>query len=298
MTISDSTCNPPPTRLRLALQKSGRLHEESIRLLRACDLEFEPARARSTLKLKIPNFPVEFLFLRDDDIPSCVERGVADIGIVGENMLLETNAQVEVLERLGFGRCRLSIAVPRESRIQSLADLEGCEIATSYPRSTEKFLSQHGINARLCSINGSVEIAPSIGLAQAISDLVSSGSTLVTNGLRELEVVFQSEALLIAHKTRTRQAERILERLLLRVRAVGRARTRKYILLNAPNSAIAAISALLPGIRSPTVLPLAEPGWSSIHSVVEEDEFWERIEALKAAGAQGILVSAIEKLID
>ncbi len=281
--------------LRLAIQKSGRLSEDSLKLIRECGITF----ITSSLKLKTEstNFPLEILYLRDDDIPGYVADGVADIGIVGENVLVEEGYQALAVEQLGFSKCRLSLAVPKGTEYDSIADLEGKNIATSYPNLLQSYLSERGVQAQIHTISGSVEIAPSIGLADAICDIVSSGSTLISNGLREVERVFSSQAVLIANDNLTQEKRAILEKLLFRIHAVQRAQKAKYILLNAPNDRIAEISKLLPGVKSPTILPLAEEGWSSLHSVVNEDDFWEIIEKIKEAGAQGILVVPIEKMI-
>jgi len=281
--------------LRLAIQKSGRLSEDSLELIRECGISF----ISSSLKLKTEstNFPLEILFLRDDDIPGYVADGVADIGIVGENVLVEEGKAHLAVEKLGFSKCRLSLAVPKGVEYTSVQDLNGKNIATSYPNLLQAYLQERGVEAQIHTISGSVEIAPSIGLADAICDIVSSGSTLISNGLREVERVFKSEAVLIAHDRLSTEKQQILEKLLFRIHAVQRASKAKYILLNAPNESIATISALLPGTKSPSILPLAEEGWSSLHSVVNEDDFWEIIEKIKDAGAQGILVVPIEKMI-
>jgi len=282
-------------KLRIAIQKAGRLHEDSVRILRDCGIDLN--NGANKLKTEASNFPLEVFFLRDDDIPQYVEDGVADAGIVGENIVLERQKQVHVLERLGFGRCRLSIAVSRTLNYHSLADLNGLRIATSYPVIVGKFLEKNHIRAEIHEISGSVEIAPGIGLADAIGDLVSSGSTLFMNGLQEVETILASEAVLIAAKSLSVDRDLVLKKLLFRINAVRKARNNKYILLNAPNDKLKQIIGLLPGMKSPTVLPLAEEGWSSVHSVVNEDDFWEIIENLKANGAQGILVVPIEKMI-
>jgi ATP phosphoribosyltransferase len=282
-------------KLRIAIQKSGRLNDDSIRLLRECGIEFNNGQQK--LKAEAHNFPLEVFFLRDDDIPQYVEDGVADIGIVGENVFLEKGRKVKLVERLGFGKCRLSLAVPRNEKYKSIADLNGKRIATSYPQLLKRYLKKNKITAEIHEISGSVEIAPGIGLADAICDLVSSGSTLLTNGLREAEVVLQSEALLIGNRNLNQEQLRILERLLFRLQAVRKARHNKYILLNAPDAQLPEIIKLIPGMKSPTILPLAQKGWSSVHSVIDEDAFWDSIERLKAAGAQGILVVPIEKMI-
>jgi ATP phosphoribosyltransferase len=283
------------TQLKIAIQKSGRLNEDSIRLLKECGIEFN--NGINKLKAEAFNFPLEVFFLRDDDIPEYVAGGVADIGIVGENVLLETNSDVKIIDRLGFGKCRLSIAVPKGKKYSGIKDLEGKKIATTYKNVLQKFLKKEKINAEIHEISGSVEIAPGIGLADAICDLVSSGSTLFMNGLKEVETVLKSEALLVANKNLNAKQLEIVERLLFRIRSVRKAKHNKYILLNAPNDKLDKIIKLIPGIKSPTILPLADEGWSSIHSVIEEDKFWEIIENLKNAGAQGILVVPIEKMI-
>ncbi|GAA4427717.1 ATP phosphoribosyltransferase [Pontibacter saemangeumensis] len=281
--------------LRLAIQKSGRLSEDSLKLIRECGISF----ITSSLKLKTEstNFPLEILYLRDDDIPGYVADGVADIGIVGQNVLVEEGKQALTVEKLGFSKCRLSLAVPKSDQYESVQDLNGKNIATSYPNLLQAYLNEQGVEAHIHTISGSVEIAPSIGLAEAICDIVSSGSTLISNGLKEVERVFKSEAVLIANDTLSEEKRRILDKLLFRIQAVQRAQKKKYILLNAPNDKLQEISDLLPSIKSPTILPLAEHGWSSLHSVVNEDDFWEIIEKIKDAGAQGILVIPIEKMI-
>ncbi|MGQ0829148.1 MAG: ATP phosphoribosyltransferase [Bacteroidota bacterium] len=283
------------TKLKIAIQKSGRLNEDSIKLLKEAGIEFN--NGLNKLKAEAYNFPIEVFFLRDDDIPQYVEDGVADIGIVGENVVLEKNKEVKVIDHLGFGKCRLSIAIPKDDKYKGIQDLQGKRIATSYSVILSKFLKKHKITAEIHEISGSVEIAPGIGLADAICDLVSSGSTLFTNGLKEAEVILKSEAVLISNKKLTKQQESILNKLLFRINAVRKAKNNKYILMNAPNKSLDAIIKILPGMKSPTVLPLAEKGWSSVHSVVNENEFWEIIEKLKENGAQGILVVPIEKMI-
>ncbi len=281
--------------LKIAIQKSGRLSESSLKLLKECGIEFD--NGLNKLKAEAYNFPLEVFFLRDDDIPQYVEDGVADIGIVGENVLLEKNKEVKTVERLGFGKCRLSIAFPKDKKYKSIKDLQGLRIATSYSVILAKYLKKNKINAEIHEISGSVEIAPGIGLADAICDLVSSGSTLFTNGLKEVEVILKSEAALVATKNLSTEKLDILEKLLFRINALRSAKSNKYILLNAPNEKLATICKILPGMKSPTILPLVEKGWSSVHSVVQEDKFWEIIEKLKANGAQGILVVPIEKMI-
>ena len=281
--------------LRLAVQKSGRLHEGSVELLRECGIEVSNSNGK--LRALAANFPLEVFFLRDDDIPQYVEDGVADVGIVGQNIVFEQEKKVLEAEPLDFGKCRLSIAVPKSHAYEGVSDLQGLRIATTYPNLLGRFLQKNGVSSDIHQINGSVEIAPSIGLADAVCDLVSSGSTLISNGLREVEVIFRSEATLISRQNLPEEQALLLEKLLFRIRAVKKSKRHKYILLNAPNDRIPAIVGILPGMKSPTVLPLAESGWSSIHSVVQEDRFWEIIEDLKANGAQGILVVPIEKMV-
>jgi ATP phosphoribosyltransferase len=281
--------------LKIAIQKSGRLYEDSIKLLKECGIELN--NGNKQLKAAAFNFPIEVYFLRDDDIPQYVFDGVADIGIVGENVLLEKNKDIEIAYRLGFGRCRLSIAVPKTVQYTSLEDLRGLKIATTYSTILQQYLDDKNIVAEIHEISGSVEIAPSIGLADAICDLVSSGSTLFTNGLKEVEVILQSEAVLSVNKNLTADKRLILEKLLLRINSVKTAKNNKYILLNAPNHQLKNIFSLLPGMKSPTVVPLVEEGWSSIQSVVNENDFWDVIEKLKQFEAEGIIVMPIEKMI-
>ena len=281
--------------LKIAIQKSGRLYEDSIRLLKECGIELN--NGNKQLKAVALNFPIEVYFLRDDDIPQYVYDGVADIGIVGENVLLEKNKEIDLVYRLGFGRCRLSIAVPKTMEYNSPDDLKGLKIATTYSTILQQYLSENAIDAEIHEISGSVEIAPGIGLADAICDLVSSGSTLFTNGLKEVEVILKSEAVLAANKNLSAEKMAVLEKLLLRVNAVKTAKNNKYILLNAPNHQLKNIFSLLPGMKSPTVVPLVEEGWSSVQSVVNENDFWEVIEKLKQFDAEGIIVIPIEKMI-
>ena len=283
------------SKLKIAIQKSGRLHEDSVRLLKDCGIDIK--NGGNKLKTEAENFPMEIYFLRDDDIPQYVEDEVADLGIVGENVLYEKSKNVEIVEKLGFGKCRLSIAVSRSETYDSTRFLEGKKIATSYPAIVGKFLKENKVNAEIHEISGSVEIAPGIGLADAIVDLVSSGSTLFANGLKEVETILRSEAVLVKNRTISSEHNALLEKLLFRIRAVRKAKNNKYVLLNAPNDNLQTIIGLLPGMKSPTVLPLAIPGWSSVHSVLSENEFWDIIEKLKDAGAQGILVVPIEKMI-
>lgn len=281
--------------LKLAIQKSGRLHEDSIKLLNDCGIAVKGGG--NHLRTVAENFPLEVYFLRDDDIPQYVEDGVAHIGVVGENVLYEKEKTVEMVEALGFGKCRLSVAVKKTDNYDSVSFLQGKKIATSYPVLTQKFLTENGVEAEIHEISGSVELAPGIGLADAVCDLVSSGSTLFMNGLQEAQTILKSQAVLVRNKELNEELLKLVDRLLFRIRAVKKAKNNKYILLNAPNDSLATIFALLPGMKSPTVLPLANEGWSSVHSVLAEDEFWEKIEALKNAGAQGILVVPIEKMI-
>jgi len=282
-------------KLRIGIQKSGRLYDESVQLLKECGIDLRNVKDR--LKTESDNFPLEVFFLRDDDIPQYVEDGVADIGIVGENVLYEKNKKVEVVEELGFGKCRLAIAIPRSQQYDGVKTLTGKRIATSYPFLVSNYLKQYNVNADIHEISGSVEIAPGIGLADVVADLVSSGSTLFMNGLKEVETILQSQAVLIRNTGLSDSQQGLLQKLLFRIRAVKKAKRNKYVLLNAPNDKLNEIISLLPGMKSPTVLPLAESGWSSVHSVLSEDEFWDRIERLKNAGAQGILVVPIEKMV-
>ena len=281
--------------LRVAIQKSGRLNEDSMKLLKECGIDI--ANGVNKLRTEASNFPIEVYFLRDDDIPQYVEDEVADIGFVGENVVYEKNKKVEVVEQLGFGKCRLSIAVSRNEDYNDVSYLHGKRIATTYPVIVKKFMDERGVDAEIHEISGSVEIAPGIGLADAICDLVSSGSTLFMNGLKEVETVLKSQAVLIKSSNLSEEKQRLLDKLVFRIKAVKRSKNNKYVLLNAPNEKLSEIIGLLPGMKSPTVLPLAESGWSSVHSVLKESDFWEIIEKLKDAGAQGILVVPIEKMI-
>jgi ATP phosphoribosyltransferase len=281
--------------LKIAIQKSGRLNENSRRLLEECGIKF--SNGTSVLKTKAVNFPVEILFLRDDDIPQYVEQMAADIGILGENMVFEKNKDVKVLEKLGFALCRLSLAIPKEDTYTGPGYFNNKKVATSYPKLLSDYFRNNRIKAEIEEISGSVEIAPGIGLADAVCDIVSSGSTLLTNGLKEVTTILKSQAVIIGNNKLSSEKKKILNKLLFRIRAVKSAKENKYILLNAPEDAIPDICKILPGMKSPTILPLAEKGWCSLHSVVREDEFWERIDQLKAAGAEGILVIPIEKMI-
>lgn len=283
------------TVLRIAVQKSGRLQETSLALLRESGLTF--SNGKDQLKTQAQNFPVEILFLRDDDIPQYVEDRVADAGLVGENIFVEKHKQTEIVKRLDFAKCRLSMAIPRTETYTGAGWFSGKNIATSYPNIVRAFLEKNSIQAGLHEISGSVEIAPGIGLADAICDVVSTGSTLLSNGLKEVEVVMHSEAVLIASRGLEREKQLILDKLLFRIEAVQKARNNKYILLNCPNESIDPITNIIPGMKSPTIIPLGKPGWSSLHSVVNENDFWEKIDQLKTLGAQGILVIPIEKMI-
>lgn len=281
--------------LKIAIQTKGRLNEDSLKLIDEAGIKL-PLSTRKLISTAT-NFPMEALFLRDDDIPQAVAGGVADVGIVGENEMLEKNEKVIVAKRLGFSKCRLSLAIPKDDEYNGLEYFNGKKIATSYPEILKTYFDKNGINAEIHVINGSVEIAPGIGLADAIFDIVSSGSTLVSNRLKEVEVVVYSEAVLVANPNLSETKKAILDELIFRMESVQRAEKKKYILLNAPNEKLAEIESYLPGMKSPTVMPLAEEGWSSVHSVIDEKDFWEIIGKLKAAGATGILVIPIEKMI-
>lgn len=281
--------------LRIAIQKSGRLQEGSLELLRESGLAI--SNGRDQLKTQARNFPVEVLFLRDDDIPQYVEDRVADVGIVGENIFIEKQKNNELVKRLDFAKCRLSIAIPRAETYTGIASLNGKNIATTYPNIVRGFMRKQGIEAGIHEISGSVEIAPGIGLADAICDIVSTGSTLLSNGLKEVETVMQSEAVIIATPGLDGEKKEILDKLLFRIEAVKKAKNNKYILMNIPNDAIPRITGVIPGMKSPTIVPLAREGWSSLHSVVDENDFWERIDQLRSFGAEGILVIPIEKMI-
>ncbi|MEZ5106297.1 MAG: ATP phosphoribosyltransferase [Draconibacterium sp.] len=282
-------------RLKIAIQTKGRLNEDSMKLIQEAGIDL--TLGRRTLISTSKNFPMDALFLRDDDIPQTVADGVADIGIVGENEMLEKQENVVIAKRLGFSKCRLSLAIPKSHEYTGIEYFVGKKIATSYPVILTKWLSENNIAAEIHVITGSVEIAPGIGLADAIFDIVSSGSTLVSNRLKEVEVIIKSEAVLIASPNLSPEKQQILDEFIFRMESVQRAEGKKYILLNAPNEKIKEIASLLPGMKSPTVVPLAEEGWSSMHSVIEENDFWEVIGKLKKAGAEGILVIPIEKMI-
>jgi ATP phosphoribosyltransferase len=282
-------------KLKIALQKSGRLYEDSISILKECGIEFR--NGMNKLLNEAINFPLQVLFLRDDDIPQYVADAVADIGIVGENIVFEKNKDVVIIDKLGFGKCRLSIAVPRNENYNNVSFLQNKKIATSYPFLLQKFLDENKITAEIHEISGSVEITTGVGLADAICDLVSSGSTLFSNGLKEVEVILNSEAALIENKNISEEKRVILEKLLFRIEAVKKSKKYKYILLNVPNKNLETVCKIIPGMKSPTILPLGVEGWSSLHSVVQEDDFWNVIENLKENGAEGILIAPIEKLI-
>jgi ATP phosphoribosyltransferase len=284
-----------PKPLRIAVQKKGRLLDESIELLKECGIKID--NGRDQLKAAARNFPIEVLYLRNSDIPQYIQDGVADIGIIGENTIIEKNKEVEIVQQLGFSKCRLSLATPKDMPYAGLQDLDGKRIATSYPVSLQLFLDKHKIKADIHEISGSVEIAPNIGLADAICDLVSTGSTLFKNGLEEQEIVLKSQAVIAASPKIDAERREILDRLLFRIKSVLAARNKKYLLMNVPTAKLAAITALLPGMRSPTVLPLAEDGWSSVHTVIDESRFWDIIDELRSVGAEGILIVPIDKMI-
>jgi ATP phosphoribosyltransferase len=282
-------------KLRIAIQKSGRLNDDSLKILRDAGIAIDTGNDQ--LKVTARNFPLEIFFLRNSDIPQYIEDGVADIAIIGENLLKEKEHQIQVIQKLGFSKCKLSLAIPKNDDYPGLHYFEGKRLATSHPKALKEFLDKHKITAEIHEISGSVEIAPNIGLADAICDLVSTGSTLFKNGLKEVEIVYRSEAVIIGGKHIGEEREKILEKLLFRINAVLSARNNKYIVLNAPNEKLKQIINMLPGMKSPSIFPLAESGWSSLHSVISEQEFWEKIDGLKSAGAQGILVVPIEKMV-
>lgn len=282
-------------KIKIAIQKSGRLHDDSLKLLKECGISID--NGKDQLKADAANFPIEVLYLRNSDIPQYVEDGVADLAIIGENTLIEKDKRVVKLKKLGFSKCRLSLAAPKNSNASGLEFFEGKRIATSYPNTLSNFLKEKGVSAELHKISGSVEIAPNIGLADGICDLVSSGSTLFKNGLEEVFVMLKSEACLIRSENLTKEKEAILNQLIFRIESVLRARNSKYILMNVPNNCIDKITEILPVLKSPTVLPLAIEGWSSLHSVIDRDKFWEVIDRLKEAGATDILVLPVEKMV-
>lgn len=281
--------------LKIAIQKSGRLHDQSLQLLKDCGITVE--NGNDQLKVTAQNSPLEILYLRNSDIPQYLEDGVVDIAIVGENLLIEKQKEIDILAPLGFSKCKVSLAVPKNEKVENLAYFNNKKIATSYPNTLQNFLNQKGIKAEIHLISGSVEIAPNIGLADAICDIVSSGSTLFKNGLKEVEVILKSQAVLASTKKLSPENRKILNQLIFRIKAVLEAKNKKYILMNVPNDKIEEISTILPVLKSPTILPLAIEGWSSLHSVIDENQFWNVIDALKSAGAEGILVAPIEKII-
>jgi ATP phosphoribosyltransferase len=283
------------TTIRIAVQKSGRLSDDSLKLFKECGIKFESGGSK--LRSISSNFPIEFLFLRDDDIPGYVEDGVADLGVIGLNVLMEHTRKVDIVKELGFSKCRLSLAIPRSEKYTDLSFFEGKSIATSYPNLTSQFLQANGIKAETHEISGSVEIAPSIGLAEAICDIVSTGGTLLSNGLKEVATVFQSQAVMISNSSLSPEKKALLAKLLFRIDSVQRGQNAKYVVLNVQEENIQKVIALLPGMKSPSILPLAEKGWFSLHSVIEENDFWNIIESLRDAGAEGILVLPIEKMI-
>lgn len=283
------------TKIRIAIQKSGRLNEDSLRILKDCGISID--NGKDQLKASSRNFPLEVFYLRNGDIPQYLRDGVVDIAIIGENVLIEKGADIEYVEKLGFSKCKVSLAIPKSIKYNSIEDLKGKRIATSYPNTVRNYLKEKGVQADLHIINGSVEIAPNIGLADAICDIVSSGSTLFKNNLKEVEVMLKSEAVLAVSPQISKERRAILGKIQFRIKSVLQARQSKYVLMNAPNDKLDDILKLLPGMRSPTVLPLAEEGWSSVHTVINQDTFWEVIDELKSAGAEGILVCPIEKMV-
>lgn len=282
-------------KIRIAIQKSGRLNEDSLQILKNCGISID--NGKDQLKASSRNFPLEVFYLRNGDIPQYLRDGVVDIAIIGENVLIEKGEDIIVAEKLGFSKCKVSLAIPKEVEYNSINDFEGKRIATSYPNTVRNYLEEKGVNADLHIINGSVEIAPNIGLADAICDIVSSGSTLFKNNLKEVEVIMKSEAVLAVSPILSQEKQDILDKIQFRLQSVLKGRNSKYVLLNAPNDKLEAIINVLPGMKSPTVLPLAEEGWSSVHSVISKNEFWDIIDELKKNGAQGILVCPIEKMV-
>lgn len=281
--------------IRIAIQKSGRLNQDSLRLLKDCGISID--NGKDQLKAAVRNFPMEVFFLRNGDIPQYIRDGVVDLAILGENLLAEKGSDLSIIEKLGFSKCRVSIAVPKGVSFSEISDLEGKQIATSYPNTVKSFLAKNKVKAGIHIINGSVEIAPNIGLADAICDIISSGSTLFKNNLKEVIQIATSEAVLVQAPNLNKEKTELIEKLCFRIKSVLRAKKSKYILMNVPNNKIAAISAILPVLKSPTILPLAEEGWSSLHSVINEGDFWEVIDSLKAEGAEDILVCPIEKMV-
>ncbi|MFO7745379.1 MAG: ATP phosphoribosyltransferase [Psychroflexus sp.] len=282
-------------KLKIAIQKSGRLHDESLKILKDCGISIN--NGRDQLKVDASNFPLEIFYLRNGDIPQYLRDGIADLAIVGENLLHEKGEDLLIQKRLGFSKCKVSLAIPKQSDFKGVKDLEGKQIATSYPNTLQKFLDKHNVNANIHIINGSVEIAPNIGLADAICDIVSSGSTLFKNNLKESDIILKSEAVLTSSPNLNAEKQILLDKLLFRINAVLRAENSKYVLLNSPNDKLDEIIKILPGMKSPTVMPLAETNWSSVHTVIQQEKFWDIIDELKSAGAESILVSPIEKMI-
>ena len=281
--------------LKIAIQKSGRLHDESIQILKDCGISVY--NGNDQLKVTASNFPLEVYYLRNSDIPQYLIDGVVDIAIVGDNLLVEKGQNIQITEKLGFSKCKVSVAVPKNFNYNSIQDLNELRVATSYPKTVVDYFSSKGISVDIHQISGSVEIAPNIGLSDAIVDIVSSGSTLFKNGLKEVEVILKSEAVLAVSPQISDEAKQLVSKLQFRIQSVLRSRKSKYILMNVPNDKISEISKILPVLKSPTVMPLAEEGWSSVHSVIDEDKFWEVIDQLKEAGAEGILVCPIEKMV-
>lgn len=283
------------SKLKIAIQKSGRLNQDSLKLLKDCGISID--NGKDQLKVTAPNFPLEILYLRNADIPQYLEDGVVDVAIIGENLLIEKQKNIEIIERLGFSKCRVSLAIPKEVDYDSINYFEGRKIATSYPNTLLDYLNKNEVNAEIHAISGSVEIAPNIGLADGICDIVSSGSTLFKNGLKEIQVMLSSEAVLAKSPNLEMKQKQILDKLLFRMKAVLRAKNTKYVLMNLPNNKIEEVSQILPVLKSPTILPLAEEGWSSLHTVIDEAKFWDVIDELKTAGAEGILIVPIDKMV-
>jgi len=283
------------SKLKLAVQKSGRLNEGSIALLKKCGIVID--NGKDQLKVSVPNFPIEIFYLRNSDIPQYLEDGTVDLGILGENLLIEKEKDLKIIEKLGFSKCRVSLAIPKGIEATSPSYFQSKKIATSYPNTLRKYLDKQNIECDIHHISGSVEIAPNIGLADGICDIVSSGSTLFKNGLKEMQVILRSEAVLAKSPKLSQEKEQILEKLLFRIRAVLRAKNTKYILMNVPNEKIEEITKILPVLKSPTILPLAQNGWSSLHSVIDENQFWDFIDKLKSSGAEGILIIPIDKMV-